>query len=599
VIFKGEVSVSMTDDSGNEKFLISLGKHEWRSGKREESYGEKRKRKMKRRLPPHTLANTCYHTLTVSLISLRITTGEGEVFGERALIRKEPRRANIVAQGPVVCYYLESSDFYQMLGEFVDKFNKINEMRIIKSCPLFSKLNEVRLRELVTLFHMHRMFPGQRLVCDTHSIVIVMNGMFEDTFKRQYSADSKSGADLEIGSLERGADQAAGALTAVSEECLLAVIMRDALVALFKANDEDERDKRQSLSNRNSSADGSSAPASSSSNESHPLKVGIDRRRQSALAKMEQRQTQFASLDLSQLEVIRAVGKGTFGDVHLCRFRGEGDPVPGLSGANRIVLKCLDKKALVENGQVNPLISLISPIPLIPLISPIPLIPLIPLYHLYPLYFLYPLHPLYPFYPLSGQYEYVRREILALQTFHHPFLADYYGVCMSPRKIFLLLEYIAGGELWSYLYDTKLAAHRNRGKFGGIPVEDAVLYAGTILLALEHCHDLGYCYRDLKPENLLVSANGYIKLIDFGFAKKVPYEHPTTKQVQFRTFTLCGTPDYMAPELVLTQGHGNTHIHSYTLIYTHIHSYTLIYYIPSYIQTAAPTTGLSEYYCMR
>jgi hypothetical protein len=50
VIFKGEVSVSMTDDSGNEKFLISLGKHEWRSGKREESYGEKRKRKMKRRL---------------------------------------------------------------------------------------------------------------------------------------------------------------------------------------------------------------------------------------------------------------------------------------------------------------------------------------------------------------------------------------------------------------------------------------------------------------------------------------------------------------------------------------------------------------------
>jgi len=79
-------------------------------------------------------------------------------------------------------------------------------------------------------------------------------------------------------------------------------------------------------------------------------------------------------------------------------------------------------------------------------------------------------------------------------------------------------------------------------------------YAGCILLALEHIHSQGYAYRDLKPENIIIGVDGYIKVVDFGFAKAVPYLHKSG-QMQYRTFTLCGTPDYMAPEVVLTQGH--------------------------------------------
>lgn len=99
VIYRGSVSVSMTDDSGNEKYLISLG--------------------------------------------------EGEVFGERALIKKEPRKANIIANGPVECYYLESLDFYSMLGEFVEKFNKMNEFRILRTASVFAKLSDYRLKGLM------------------------------------------------------------------------------------------------------------------------------------------------------------------------------------------------------------------------------------------------------------------------------------------------------------------------------------------------------------------------------------------------------------------------------------------------------------------
>jgi serine/threonine protein kinase len=89
-------------------------------------------------------------------------------------------------------------------------------------------------------------------------------------------------------------------------------------------------------------------------------------------------------------------------------------------------------------------------------------------------------------------------------------------------------------------------SNSRKGPFGGIPIHSATLYAATIILALEHIHDQGYTFRDLKPENLLIASNGYLKLVDFGFAKAVPFINKS-QQIQYRTFTLCGTPDYMAP----------------------------------------------------
>ena len=73
-------------------------------------------------------------------------------------------------------------------------------------------------------------------------------------------------------------------------------------------------------------------------------------------------------------------------------------------------------------------------------------------------------------------------------------------------------------------------------------------YASQLVLVFEFLQSLDLIFRDLKPENILLQKNGYIKLADFGFIKKIKSWE--------RTYTLCGTPEYMAPEVILNLGHG-------------------------------------------
>ncbi|KAG0149725.1 hypothetical protein CROQUDRAFT_669044 [Cronartium quercuum f. sp. fusiforme G11] len=102
-------------------------------------------------------------------------------------------------------------------------------------------------------------------------------------------------------------------------------------------------------------------------------------------------------------------------------------------------------------------------------------------------------------------------------------------------NLYMLLDFIQGGELFSHL--------RRAGRFTS---DVTRFFAANVLLALQGLHELDIVYRDLKPENILLGPNGYVKLTDFGFAKKVPD----------RTWTLCGTPEYLAPEIITSKGHG-------------------------------------------
>lgn len=105
------------------------------------------------------------------------------------------------------------------------------------------------------------------------------------------------------------------------------------------------------------------------------------------------------------------------------------------------------------------------------------------------------------------------------------------------KLIFYQLDYCPGGEIFSYL--------RRARRFNE---PTSRFYAAEIVLIIEFLHDYqGIAYRDLKPENILLDSEGHLKLVDFGFAKQL-FDH--------ETYTLCGTPEYLAPEVIHNSGHG-------------------------------------------
>jgi len=136
------------------------------------------------------------------------------------------------------------------------------------------------------------------------------------------------------------------------------------------------------------------------------------------------------------------------------------------------------------------------------------------------------------------QVEHIRNEKEILQSINHPFLVTLYAVAQDQKNLYMLLEFIIGGELFTHL--------RKAGKFEN---EHGRFYAAQITLGLQYLHEEAdgcIVYRDLKPENLLIDKHGYIKVTDFGFAKRI----------EDRTWTLCGTPEYLAPEIIQSKGHG-------------------------------------------
>ncbi|TEB35989.1 AGC/PKA protein kinase [Coprinellus micaceus] len=133
------------------------------------------------------------------------------------------------------------------------------------------------------------------------------------------------------------------------------------------------------------------------------------------------------------------------------------------------------------------------------------------------------------------QVEHVNAERYILSRVQHPFIVDLFATFQDSLNVYMLMSYVPGGELFTHL--------RRAQRF---TPDVTRFYLATIILALKYLHSFNIIYRDLKPENLLLDSRGYLRLTDFGFAKIV----------DDRTWTLCGTPEYLAPEIIQSDGHG-------------------------------------------
>ncbi|XP_055388396.1 cAMP-dependent protein kinase catalytic subunit PRKX-like [Condylostylus longicornis] len=183
-------------------------------------------------------------------------------------------------------------------------------------------------------------------------------------------------------------------------------------------------------------------------------------------------------LRLSDFELNATVGAGTFGRVRMCKLKHCEDRSP-------LALKILKKSEVIRLKQV----------------------------------------------------EHVKSEKDILKRIHHPFIVNLYATFQDSRRLFMVMEFVHGGELFSYLK-----------KEGRLDNAGGRFYASEITVALQYLHSLDIAYRDLKPENLLIDGGGHVKITDFGFAKVV----------KDRTWTVCGTPEYLAPEVIQSKGHGKS-----------------------------------------
>ncbi|CAK4248092.1 unnamed protein product [Aphanomyces euteiches] len=130
--------------------------------------------------------------------------------------------------------------------------------------------------------------------------------------------------------------------------------------------------------------------------------------------------------------------------------------------------------------------------------------------------------------------DHVVNEKRVMLMLDHPFILKLHHTYKDECYVYFLLELALGGELFTFL--------RRRERFDEA---SARFYVASVVLAFDHMHHKSIAYRDLKPENLILDAQGFLKVVDFGLAKVVPE----------RTWTLCGTPDYLAPEIILNRGH--------------------------------------------
>ncbi|CAF0998400.1 unnamed protein product [Rotaria sp. Silwood1] len=189
------------------------------------------------------------------------------------------------------------------------------------------------------------------------------------------------------------------------------------------------------------------------------------------------------TISLDKFQLIRTLGRGSFGRVVLALLKN--DNLNKNDGNKLYAIKVMDKRKLVRYKQID--------------------------------------HTLNE-----------RRVLYSLQ---HPNTVRYFFSFKDNSFIYLSLEYIGGGDLFTYL--------RRTGKFNEKHVK---FYAAQIFLVFEYLHHFDILYRDLKPENILIAENGYLKVTDFGFAK----------HVNGRTYTLCGTPDYLPPEIIKHKGYGKS-----------------------------------------
>ena len=143
---------------------------------------------------------------------------------------------------------------------------------------------------------------------------------------------------------------------------------------------------------------------------------------------------------------------------------------------------------------------------------------------------------------LKKQESHTKTERDLMVKVNSPFIVNIKSAFQDPSKLYIVSDFMQGGDMFFHMHDGQIVIFKN---------EKAKFYIVELVLALEFLHDNNMVYRDLKPENILLDEKGHVKLTDFGLSKILDEEND-------KAFTICGTPQYLAPEVLLKKGYDKT-----------------------------------------
>lgn len=365
--------------------------------------------------------------------------GPGAYFGERAIVKEEPRVANISATTDVTVLSLSRERFLEVLGPLEKLVMKTNDMVILKGIPAFARsdIKEPEYKTLASRIVYKTVKQGEKFYSKHESkgsgIYFVHSGTvkMEEGTGETITQGGFFGVDDTI-----LLEQISNTAVAV-EDCEVGYLSKEVIAAVI---------------------------------------IQMPRIYEGAKRKpMRQSSTITEPIALKKLKKHRILGVGTFGKVWL---------VTNGNSKEAYALKVQRKRILLQHQQV----------------------------------------------------EGVMREMSVMAKISHPFVLKLINVYQDSDAVLMLVKLVQGGELYGIM---------KRARRNILPERDAKFYGSGILEGLCYMHSFDILYRDLKPENVLINKDGYPIIVDLGFAKEVPD----------KTFTLCGTPWYIAPEVILGRGH--------------------------------------------
>eukprot|EP00956_Cyclotella_meneghiniana_P037142 scaffold134820_cov57-Cyclotella_meneghiniana.AAC.8 len=378
------------------------------------------------------------------------TLGPGDYFGEQAIVKNEPRKADATAVKDTIALALSREVFEKVLGPLSEVIARSNDRRLLRSVPLFANSDIENFEiELMGALIDEVKYPAEREILtegdyvDAPALYLVRSGVLEAFTDDGESRILKSGTYFGEDCLLPDEDEKYGGKGGMKQSKETVEVLEDCVLG------------KLTLANIDA--------------------VILDLSRMGNKKNGGKKDTLDRSIDIFKLERHTLLGAGTFGQVWLASDNNTG---------KAYALKVQIKREIIDHHQA----------------------------------------------------EGVCREREVMAKIDHPFVIKLVNTDQDKQSIFMLLNLVQGGELFNVMHNDDRDC---------IPEDEVKFYTACILEGLAYMHRRRILYRDLKPENVLIDDLGYCVIVDLGFAKVV----------NDKTYTLCGTPLYLAPEVILSRGH--------------------------------------------